>query len=88
MIVSAPWLLCDGASSALQVQHGKSVVKRLLLIVLLLDRAASTGNLADQAPLLFLPEATSKSSAQVRIHKLAFYDLHAACAAVQSILRP
>ena len=52
--------------SRLQAQRGRSLVKRLLLIVLLLDRAASEGFLAGQAPLLFLPEASWKSSAQVK----------------------
>ena len=49
----------------MQVQQGRSLVKRFLLLVLLLDRAAVHGSLHPHAPLLFLPEASSKSSAQV-----------------------
>ena len=48
------------------MQQGRALVKRMLLLVLLLDRAAAGHILHQSAPLLFLKDASSKSSAQVR----------------------
>lgn len=52
-------MLCE------QVQQGRALVKQVLLLVLLLDRAAPGCLLHPSAPLLFLKDASSKSSAQV-----------------------
>jgi hypothetical protein len=48
-----------------QVQLGRLVLKRFLLMVLLLDRAATDARLPPSVPLLFRRNAPHKSSVQV-----------------------
>ena len=57
-----PWYT---ASANLQVDLGQVVLKRFLLLVLLLDRAAMADKLPSSAPLLFKKDGLCKKSSQV-----------------------
>ena len=52
--------------SVTQVELGQLVLKRFLLLVLLLDKAAAAGDLPPGVPLLFRLDAPIKSSSEVR----------------------
>jgi hypothetical protein len=55
------------SSSLLQLELGRLVLKRFLLLVLLLDKAATHLTAAFRTPLLFKLTASIKSSRQVSV---------------------
>lgn len=65
-------IACHGAdgvvSDGLQVELGQLVLKRFLLLVLLLEKAATAGDLPPGVPLLFKLNSPIKSSAEVCIN--------------------
>lgn len=60
-------LLANLASLDMQVELGRLVLKRFLLLVLLLDRAAMSDKIPHSAPLLLRPDGVCKKSEQVKL---------------------
>jgi len=52
----------------LQVELGQLVLKRFLLLVLLLEKAATSGDLPPGVPLLFKLNSSIKSSTEVSMN--------------------
>ena len=73
----------------MQAELGRLVLKRVLLLALLLDRAIAACRGLQATPLLFVKEATVKSSAQVLRHppaKLAACNSHVTSQALATVL--